>query len=954
MLANFPSLFTALTGARDPFPWQEELFACFMKGEIPSCCDIPTGLGKTSVIPIWLFARGLGRQLPRRLVYVVDRRVVVDQATTEALKLRDFVAANADLQHALGLMDPTGSTRQLPISTLRGQHLDNRDWLGSPIDPAIIVGTVDMIGSRLLFEGYGVSRKMRPYHAGFLGCDTLVVLDEAHLVPPFEGMLRTIEARGNDLAARSESSHFVPGFKLLSLSATSRSGGNTFGLTEKDLKPGTEPHKRLTAKKRLTFKSLPDDKALAEVLAETAWDLTTSGGDAKKIIIFSNKREVARKAHDAIDALAKGNKRAGVSATTVRSELLVGGRRVFERQRVADWLAENGFLGGADKPHYPTFVIATSAGEVGVDLDADHLICDLVTWERMIQRFGRVNRRGRGAARVIVVMEPEPKPTKIAEKALAKAPAERDDKETKAVADHERKLELARRLAKPFDLLPADVEGIDVSPAALRDLKLSINSKSDGETAADTDERERRKEIIATATSPEPLRPALTRALMEGWSMTSLPEHTGRPRIQPWLRGWEEDVEPQTSVLWRCLLPVSSIGEMPEAAVKAQLSAFFEAAPPHISEMLEAPTATVVAWLKKRAECLANVPRAESGQLRPTDICAVILARDGELRRPPLRLADLLFVGDDGKAMKRKEADLQYALSDATLILDARFAGLNPTGLLDDSWSQPPATLDGLSEWLGATDGKPAIRFRVRKVEPGIDRAVNDANWRTRFTCPFERSSEGEAQSFVIVEKWRGIIESADDATAPTEQGLDEHQLLTERKASLIAQQLSLPPEYEKMLAVAARLHDEGKRHDQWQEAFNAPAQGRPYAKTKGPINQGILGGFRHEFASLAATDNDVGFHELGKDLQDLALHLIAAHHGFGRPLITTRGYPDSPPSVLEARARAVAERFVRLQRQLGPWGLAWWESLLRAADQQASSEVGTTVHQTSTISEHG
>jgi CRISPR-associated endonuclease/helicase Cas3 len=60
--------------------------------------------------------------------------------------------------------------------------------------------------------------------------------------------------------------------------------------------------------------------------------------------------------------------------------------------------------------------------------------------------------------------------------------------------------------------------------------------------------------------------------------------------------------------------------------------------------------------------------------------------------------------------------------------------------------------------------------------------------------------------------------------------------------------------------------------------------------------------------------------------MQDLVLHLIAAHHGFARPLIATDGCEDAPPSALEDRAREVALRFARLQNRWGQWGLAWWE----------------------------
>ena len=72
----------------------------------------------------------------------------------------------------------------------------------------------------------------------------------------------------------------------------------------------------------------------------------------------------------------------------------------------------------------------------------------------------------------------------------------------------------------------------------------------------------------------------------------------------------------------------------------------------------------------------------------------------------------------------------------------------------------------------------------------------------------------------------------------------------------------------------------------------------------------------------------------------DLALHLMAAHHGYARPVIAVEGCDGLPPSAAAGRAREVARRFARLQRRWGPWGLAWWEALLRAADRRASREL--------------
>ena len=143
------------------------------------------------------------------------------------------------------------------------------------------------------------------------------------------------------------------------------------------------------------------------------------------------------------------------------------------------------------------------------------------------------------------------------------------------------------------------------------------------------------------------------------------------------------------------------------------------------------------------------------------------------------------------------------------------------------------------------------------------------------------------------------------------------------------------------MLAAAARHHDDGKSTGRWQRAFNAKREGGPYAKTAGPVNRHLLNGYRHELKSaLDAERNGLNGVDGADPRFELALHLIAAHHGYARPAIGVDGYDDLLPSEAEASTHAIAQRFARLQRQWGPWGLAWWEALLRAADQAASKRL--------------
>jgi CRISPR-associated endonuclease/helicase Cas3 len=493
----------------------------------------------------------------------------------------------------------------------------------------------------------------------------------------------------------------------------------------------------------------------------------------------------------------------------------------------------------------------------------------------MVQRLGRVNRRGEGDAQVIVVPED-------------------------GATDAER-LKLVNDLLLRLPCLDG---GHDASPGALAQLKASAG------------------EEVEAASSPAPLHPPLSRAVVESWSMTSLEEHTGRPAVQPWIRGWVEDDEPQTVVLFRRELPVDDEGRrLADGAV----TAYLDAAPPHLKEKLEAETWRVVRWLEARSKSLAIVGATsdEPEVARFSKDTLVGLVLDGPKVTGEVRLADL-----DSKPLRER---LSAALKARTLLLDVRIGGLRQ-GLLD---GDHPSASD-----VGAEGQLPFRISRVTDEEPGDVTSSRRYREEARL-CVAE--SDGVETRWLVIETLASEGAESEDgrSVAPSRrQLLDEHEEWTEREARSLAARLGLEEPYAGMLALAARLHDEGKRARTWQRAFGVTdgelKSGRVYGKTTSRPNLALLGRYRHELGSIPYAERDVRVQALSPELRDLCLHLIAAHHGFARPLLRTDG-AEGPPSLLVGQAQQIALRFARLEKAWGPWGLAWWESLLRAADQQAS-----------------
>jgi len=837
---DFDAHFEALSGNR-PFPWQRALYERFISARpdnIPPSCNLPTGLGKTSVIAIWLIARiNHPSKMPRRLVYVVNRRTVVDQTTTEVERLRENLSK-------LG-----SSVRDLAVSTLRGQFADNREWSADPSRLAVICGTVDMIGSRLLFSGYGSGFKTKPLYGGFLGQDVLLVHDEAHLEPAFQRLVLEIEKE-------QERCRELFRFRVMELSATSRGKGEVFTLTIQD-EADDEVKRRIFARKTLRFHAV-DENTTAEKLAELALHYKDSG---RAVLVFVRT----------IDELNKVLAR----LSAMPALQLTGTMRGLERERLIRHPLFCRFLPEASRPEKvepaqgTVYLVCTSAGEVGVNISADHLVCDLSTFDSMAQRFGRVNRFGRCDDTYIDIVHP-------------------------AVFDHENKVDRARE--KTLTLL--------------KRLDAQASPSSIGHLMGSLSEEERK-----AAFAPEPAILPTTGILFDAWSLTTIRDRLpGRPPVADYLHGVSEWEPPQTFVAWR-----SEVSELHRQFIDARERREFQ---------------------EYAAELLEDYPLKTHELLR--DRASRIFAALKKLSAQP---DTPIWVIDEGRVTVTTLGVLREAnariLDDKTVLLPPRAGGLmfdgngNSTGLLDGAAKyvvEDNDAYDVADEWRDESGGlrKRQWEDQVRPPRMKLERAI-----------VVENSEDEEVEP----RTWYWFVRPA-GAEANEKSGRDYplhlHLSDAEAAAENIVSSLSLDPAIKRAVVFATKCHDLGKDRARWQRGvgnLDYPAQ--KLAKSGARSAATGRSSYRHEFGSLLDVQRQPEFGELPPDSQELVLHLIAAHHGRARPHFPTDEAFDDSYSGEATRLLSIEVplRFARLQRKYGRWGLAYLESLVRAADYIASAK---------------
>ena len=383
--------------------------------------NVPTGLGKTAAVALaWLWNRVLisneeqRNKWPRRLVYCLPMRTLVEQT-------RDSVHTwLQNLNKRFGDRDAeqlAWLAKNSPVILMGDEEDDpqKKEWDLYPEKPAILIGTQDMLLSRALNRGYGMSRYRWPIQFGLLNNDCLWVMDEVQLMGPGVATACQLEAfrlpplneesvaRFNSFASAHSATWYMSATANREHLITrdwrgiERPESLNFGLSgAEQAAPSGSIAERLHATKSLSLnrqrnfgsKEKAPESSLVEEICKRHRGMITDLKDApatltRRSLIVCNTVDRAKAVYNAI--------KKAVGQPGVVDVMLMHSRfRPQERKSQAEQL----------KPEHVAkytrgqIVVATQVLEAGVDISSGILWSEVAPLASLVQRLGRLNRNG--------------------------------------------------------------------------------------------------------------------------------------------------------------------------------------------------------------------------------------------------------------------------------------------------------------------------------------------------------------------------------------------------------------------------------------------------------------------------------------------------------------------------------------------------------------------------------
>ena len=859
-MPTFSEFYEALN-ERPPFPWQARLAEKVASEERwPAEIGVPTGLGKTSCldIAVWWLASQSGRPAcertaPTRIWWLVNRRLLVDSTADHARRLSNL------LRHGEAAILRSVAERLRSLAAIQGPSpIDVFRLRGGvqarlptdPSKPAILLSTIPMYGSRLLFRGYGTSRTMRPVDAALAGSDSLLLIDEAHLARHLTSLISALDGCNEGVAQILAGNRSRP--QVVALTATGdEEPEKRFDLDSEDERNGIV-RQRLDANKAVEIRVRKGDSA--RHLVQAVEDLL-EGRPPSSGLVFASTPDTARQVFMCL--------RKRFPATLADTVLLTGRMREREAQRVRERILNpvEG-MSATREPGRPRarhlIVVATQTLEVGADIDAEYMVTDACGVRALTQRLGRLNRLGRHdhARGVYVHVPPMSKGSRRTKRAHSREwPVYGTEPET-----------VLQRLEEAKD--PAK-SSIDLSP--------------------------RRVANVLGKPEDDPGRaPEVLNGLLLEWVKTTTPP-AGEAPIEPYFSGIT-GTQYAVSVLWRAHVPEDSLRLWPR---------------PFDREVVSVPLGDILRTLgadsevKRLRSDQATVESVQPRDLRPGNL--VLLPADRGLldefgwspdatdivfdvsipaRGLPLEQEALLRIGGINLD---KRVDSVFGRVTLRSLLRNALGDVGDDETLDESERQEAA--DCFHQALFETTPRGWEQFQWHDFLRSLDSRVITAS--------------GEVARFVL-RKGPGHERPSDefDETSLTTsiQPLETHGGAVATVSRLMAERMGLSSELAKVIHQAGRWHDIGKadeRFQRWLDPGGESGNGRGsrlLAKSSTPrhlwnatrVAAGWPRGGRHEALSARLVRLWIETTEgsLAPPMVDLLVHLVISHHGSGRPVV--------------------------------------------------------------------